>query len=431
MSGSLPISANRGQSWLDRLHHGLNHDFCPWANQWVYWLKNPIWIVLAAAVTAVLCGLFVGTTVLAFGAALILILLLGTLWPWLSLRGVQGRIRFAHVRGRAGEFIPIEIELTNRWPWPVWGLELARGFFRESDQSVKGIAVAVIPAWSTTRLTWSFQPSLRGVYPLETPRLESGFPFGLYRAGRKLVVENELIVWPRSVALDAMPDAAEIDSREDRASDRRAGDVGDLLGTRWFRQGDSLRRVHWAQSARQGRLIVCERQTPVSCALRIALDLHPRHHTQAGTFSSLESLLSITASMLELLHQQHATVECVIGREILCVGPSAVDLKRCLDALARIPATGLAQDSPEVWRGMAKRRQRALAEYVLTTSWGYSILKTQRLDNTRFVALKVPPQRPSADHGRLAAVRPWLEVEGETELLERLPRLWRRACCVG
>lgn len=430
MSSSIPISADRGRKWLDQLHHGLNHDFCPWANKWVYWLKHPFWIVLTAAFTAALCGLFVGPTVLAFGAALILILLLGVLWPWLSLRGVHGQIRFLHSRGRAGELVPVEIELTNLWPWPVWGLELARGFYRTPDEGANGVALSWIAGWSTTRLTWNFQPTLRGVYPLDTPQLESGFPFGLYRARRTLAVQNELIVWPRSIALDAMPDAVEIESREDRTSDRRAGDVGDMLGTRWFRQGDSLRRVHWAQSARQGRLIVCERQTPVSCALRIVLDLHPRHHADVGQINSLESLLSIAASLLESLHRQHATLECVIGRETLRIGRSAADLKWCLDALSRIPATGLAHDSPEVWGGLAKRRHRALAEYVLTTSRGYPVLRSQRLDSARFVVLNLPRWMPASDLS-LTVTRPWMEPAAGDDLLKELPRHWRRACCVG
>ena len=35
---------------LRRFNGTLNHDFCPWANRYVYWLKQPIgWFILAAA----------------------------------------------------------------------------------------------------------------------------------------------------------------------------------------------------------------------------------------------------------------------------------------------------------------------------------------------------------------------------------------------
>ena len=37
----------------------LNTDFCPWANQYVYWLKKPLGILIVAAFASLLCGLFV------------------------------------------------------------------------------------------------------------------------------------------------------------------------------------------------------------------------------------------------------------------------------------------------------------------------------------------------------------------------------------
>lgn len=431
MSRSLPMSFGRIAAWLHRLHDGLNHDFCPWANRWVYWLKHPFWIVLASALTAILCGIFVSPIVLAFGAGLAVLLVLGVIWPWLSLRGVEGSFRFIQTRGRAGQPVSVEIELTNRWPWPVWGLEVARGFFHDSQDKSGGLALACVAGWSTSRVTWNFSPSRRGVYPLMSPQIESGFPFGLYRACRELTAQNELVVWPRSTVLDVLPDAVEIESREDRTSDRRAGDVGDILGTRGFRQGDSLRRVHWAQSARQGRLIVCERQVPVSCALRIVLDLHPQHHPEPGRSHSLEQLLSVAASILESLHREPTKIECVIERNVYKVGSSLADLKRCLDALARIPANGLAYQTPSGWCGGIKR-QRALVEYVLTTSFGFSRTRTEwrTWESAHFVVLKTPEllRRDLDSEQSGISRRPWLELSMAADVLVDLPRDWRRAC---
>jgi hypothetical protein len=161
------------------------------------------------------------------------------------------------------------------------------------------------------------------------------------------------------------------------------------------------------------------------------LDLHPQHHSDFAAESLLEAMLSIAASVLESLHRQHATIECVIGRETYFIGPAIGDLKQCLDALSRIPSTGLAFDSPEVWRGLAKKRRRALAEYVLTTSWGLSGLRSQCLENTRFVVLNLPANRSTVLEEALGHLRPWLETPADAELLETLPRQWRRACCVG
>ena len=113
----------------------------------------------------------------------------------------------------------------------------------------------------------------RGAYPVNgRAEVETSFPFGLFRARREVRVTGKLIVWPQTVALPNLPDVAETSSVDDSFSDRRVGDLGDMLGTRLFREGDSLRRVHWAQTARQQTLIVTERQAPLTTSVRVVLD---------------------------------------------------------------------------------------------------------------------------------------------------------------
>jgi hypothetical protein len=246
---------------LERAHAVLSHDFCPSMNGWVYWMKHPLASIWAAATVALICGIWVNPYALLLLAALAGIAGLGVAWPWIAARGISGRVSFPQPRVRAGERALVRIEIHNRLPWPVWGLSLRRGFVRGSDAH-EGIALARVNGFSTVQLEWSFVPEHRGVYPFQEPRLDTGFPFGLFHATAAVDVVGELIVWPRSVALDALPDAMEIHSREDRLADRRVGDCGDMIGTRPFRPGDSLRRVHWRQTARHGRLIVTERQAP-------------------------------------------------------------------------------------------------------------------------------------------------------------------------
>jgi uncharacterized protein (DUF58 family) len=422
-------------AWFERLHRLLNHDFCPDANRWVYWLKNPFWVLLAATLTALLCGVFVSPAVLILGVGLAVVIVLGVAWPLVSMRGIEGKVRFDHSRCRVGEPILVEIEIRNRWPWPVWGVELVRGFVELSDADQTagaGIALAVVPGWSTTRVSWPFRPEGRGVYPLATPKFETGFPFGLYRSAKVAAAENELIVWPGSTRLSAMPDAVEIESREDRTSDRRSGDVGDVLGTRWFRQGDSLRRVHWAQSARQGRLIVCERQVPVSCAARLVLDVTREHHGSPGADGSLERLLRVAASLIESLHSQHAYVECVIGHEVHAIGNSSMELRRCLDALALVPREGSSECHTHGLCCGAAKRHRSLDEYVLTTARGFALeLHRQHWsDNHRYIVVGAEGVAVPAEcaHHEHCGCSPWLELPATGETLTELPRRWARAC---
>ena len=293
----------------------------------------------------------------------------------------------------------------------------------------------MVGGWSVGHVSWSFHPERRGRYPLEPPFIDTGFPFGLYFAKRPVHCENQLTVWPQRVRLNELPDAVEIESREDRTSDRRVGDVDDVLGTRSFRQGDSLRRVHWAQSARQGRLIVCERQRPISCALRLVLDLAPPHRAGEGRERSLERLLRVAASIVESMHAQHFLVECLIGSQNFAVGPAVSDLRQCLDAIATIPAEGIpACEHHGTCCGPAGRH-RALSEFVLTTQrgWAEQLHGRHWSENHHYVVIGAPatPMPASCQDHAHCVCRPWLETSDDGDVLADLPLRWRRACRVA
>lgn len=314
----------------------LTTDFCPWANKWVYWMKHPAAALGLAAVVALACGVFVNPIAFMPGAAIFVTLFLGYGWPWIVMRGVTGRVVFERSRADEGEPVEVKLIITNSWPLPVWGLSLVGGFSNEADDHM-AVALARVGAFATHEFAFRFVPDCRGQYPLETPRLQTGFPFGLKIDSRPVVVESKLLVRPKTFVIDELLDAAETRASDDFLSEHRVGECGDMLGTRAFRCGDSLRRVHWAQTARYDRLIVCERQASANSALLVQLDLDPAVHRGEGRDNSWEWLIRIAASLCRAYHEQHAHVVCRIGREDVRVLPGAAGFQRFLDVLARLP----------------------------------------------------------------------------------------------
>ena len=192
---------------LRRAQATANHDFCPWANRYVYWLKQPIgWFVIAAA-ASLLIGLTFAPQGIVMFAAIMVFMLMGVLWPWIEMRGLACRLRFVKARLREGESVQIRLDIVNRWPWPVRGLAVERGFFAEArgDDNATAVALARVPGWSRSSYYWSFQPPRRGVYPAKRPVLATGFPFGIWHARREIEVIGELIVWPQTIRLDSVP----------------------------------------------------------------------------------------------------------------------------------------------------------------------------------------------------------------------------------
>ncbi len=407
--------------WLKSVSDILHHDFCPTINHWVYWLKNPMWTLLLAAVGSALCGIFVNPQVFVLTAILGLVFGLGVVWPRIVVRGLECRVYFQNSRTREGHPVAVRIRITNRWPWPVWGLALEQGFAVSDVTELHGagesMALSRVSGWSTCEYTWSFVPQRRGVYPLTQPAIETGFPFGLVRARKLVHSENELLVWPRTVMLKSLPDTFDQAPVEDQLTDRHAGDFGDMLGTRPFRQGDSLRRVHWAQTARYGRMIVCERQAPSACSVRVVADLRSTVHTGTGSSTTLEQVLRVTASVCESLRAQRASVECAIGREVVVVGSSEADWKRLLDLLALVPAEGLKADQRPT------RQRRSMSEIVVTSDAGWAEASHLHSAASRTIVV-----RESGLLNIENGDRPWLDLPSASADLDSLSGLWGRAC---
>ncbi|MFN9717774.1 MAG: DUF58 domain-containing protein [Planctomycetota bacterium] len=418
---------------LGRANSALNHDFCPNANRWVYWLKNPFWILILAIVLSLICGIFLSPSALFITGILTVLAGIGICLPWLAIRGVRAKVTFDVRRSRVGQPVLVRLRVRNRWPIPVWGLSLVRGFAVDtSSDSSEGVALAKVGPWSTVEFTWAFTPQMRGAYPLMEPEVETAFPFGLYRASRSVAVEGSLIVWPATVTLEGLPDTPDFSQSDDQLADRRVGDFGDVLGTRAFRQGDSLRRIHWAQSVRHQKLIVCERQAPATCAVTVAVDTaegsHPGHASVKSRRidDSFELLISTAASICESLHRQHCIVTLAICDQRIVAGESTVSFSRLMDALAQ------AKPSSDT---VPLQRVTVLGGFgiAVTTSFGQQA-SGAKLNAWNVVTVDATPKESRASGvaggntrttgGRL----PWIAVRGLSGLQSVLPQTWKGAC---
>ena len=258
-------------NWFPR---ALHHDFCPWANAYVYWLKRPIgWVILAFA-SSLLLGIYVSPQAFTASGAIAAVGIIGSLWPWLSTLGLKGQLAWSPSRCEQFDTIETTLTVTNRWPWPVWGMVL------ESDEGISGtsnsrnvrISLSRIPGLSKSQFRWNCSPEYRGIYPKTTPRLSTACPFGIWSCNQPLKVTEPLVVWPRMTKLVDVPSNTGNQVLGIGGTTDRAGDDGEWIGVRPYRPGDSLRQVHWAQTARRDNLVVFERQSRSQQTVRIQLD---------------------------------------------------------------------------------------------------------------------------------------------------------------
>jgi uncharacterized protein (DUF58 family) len=256
------------------IHGVMNFDFCPWANKYVYWLKKPIGWVVLALLASLLLGIYVSSQAFLGTAAILAVGIIGSLWPWIAMKGIRGNLSWVRGRCEENESIKTTLTLENRWPWPAFGL------FVEADHQIASlpsdpdqpISLSLVPGLARSQFEWDCVPGSRGIYPTRTVRLATAFPFGVWTCYRDLVVETPLIVWPRTTRLVDVPESQGTPNSGIGSTSNQIGDEGDWMGVRPYRPGDSLRQVHWAQTAKRDQLVVFERQSRARQQVSIWLD---------------------------------------------------------------------------------------------------------------------------------------------------------------
>lgn len=315
--------------------HWLSRDYLPAVDRFLLdWAKTPLGALSAAAVAAGLCGVFLHPHGFVILLAIILVVTLGLVWPWLSVRGLNARFAFSRTRLREGEEVTVRMSVSNKALWAVSGLGVRFGAGTAPGRMEA--AVAFVAGRATAESRWTFAPRQRGEYPGAAPRLTCGFPFGLWHASRPIVVDAPLLVWPRTFPVSPVPLTAGERSTDGAVFRNKAGTTGDLLGVRPYRRGDSLRRIHWPQTARHGRLVVCELQSPAHPLVQVVLDTEPAAHTGDGAESSREWAIRVAASFMEGWLQDGAQVEAIVGGTVFPGRAGAAQIPVLLDALARL-----------------------------------------------------------------------------------------------
>lgn len=411
-----------------RLHSLATYDFAPRFSAKVRRIVyNPLGILLMAGSVSFVCGLFLHAQGFVLSAGVLAVVALGVIWPWLTLRGLVGSVAFDRARASEGDTVEVRLTLRNRLPWPAWGLAVRGGFGGDPSEAVAGVSNT--PRRRTAMCRWSFIPACRGVYPLAPPELTTGFPFGLWDNRRMLTVEQSLIIWPRTFPVGPIPPVSGDHQVEGNVSRNRVGTHGDVVGVRPYRRGDSPRRIHWGQSARHDRLIICELQSNSRPVIQIVLDADPRVHVGVGPNSSREWAIRVAASFAIGWLEDGAQVGLACGSQDIPPASGLTQLHRILDALARLP-NECDRSLAEVLACPRCRGFREGLQVIVTTD------RTQvqngcgacTVEDQRWVVLKAGAFAESIDVAACGHVpKPWLLIESAESVPVLLKGGWREA----
>ena len=277
MSGEEP---DPGRSW--RL--GLLVAFAAFCTLLGVLLRNPQLMALGEAI-----GLALGVSYL--------------LGRW-SAAGIQVE-RIAPPQACEDEWIAVEVRVVNAGRIPTGRLEV-RDCFAADALFERGDLIWSLRPGETRRLVFE-RPCARGrgVFAYGPLTLRVCDPLGVFSFERELRVAGaeEVVVWPLALPSDSLDSLylAEVFAPALAGGGERPRPGAGIqpLALREHRPGLPLQRIHWRASARLGRLVITERESPALAQLVIALDLSRGGIRGVGRRSNVELTIRLAAALLE------------------------------------------------------------------------------------------------------------------------------------
>lgn len=211
-----------------------------------------------------------------------------------GLRDVRADYRVLNPRTHVGEVLQAIYRVENRDRWGKPWVEC----WNESTlpASLPGRVIG-IPARSTRQWLAKVTLTRRGSYRLGALRVRTGDPFGLFQSEMTVGSATSVVVFPEVVALPHWrlpPSPIDGTTRTSRRYEAATPLVG---GVRPYVHGDAINRIHWLSSARHGELHVKEFDLEQAADLWILLDLDRRVHAGVGNEASVETAVTIAASV--------------------------------------------------------------------------------------------------------------------------------------
>jgi uncharacterized protein (DUF58 family) len=395
----------------------------PWRHA-ARWLL--FWLLAEAA--AIYCAVVVNTRAIVLAVASAVVALMGFALPWISVWGVRGALEVVDRRGQVGRPSRLAARLRSLWPWPLVGLliDVEEGDSHPATQcSAASLAVGLVLPWRWVDVQWTFLPQRRGLFPEGAVAVSCGFPFGFYSARRSVPVHGQMLVWPEVVTLPPMRRAiAAGRALEDSFDSRRTGTLGELTGARPHRPGESLRRIHWPQTARHNRLIVSERSAAGGRSVQLVVETDRQIHQQQGDDSTLEKALSVAASMTSALVSEG--VDVMLQLERGCVVSGHQGIAAVLDGLARHEATAAASLSELLSAPLARHATYLSMTVVITTRQGIERYRGDLREKNVVLVELGNTESLHADPANLQA-RDAMTVPVDDPEHQALHRLWRKA----
>ena len=305
--------------------------------------------------------------------ALLLATGLSRLWERYCLVGLGYRRSFSKRVAEFGDTVDLEIEVVNRKLLPLAWLEVedelpralapARGKVTASHRAGRSILrnLLALRPFERVRRHYPIVCMTRGEHVFGPARLRTGDLFGFITRESDPETVDTLVVYPRVVPITSLGLPAHQPLGNLKVASWLFEDPSRLAGVREYRPRDSLRRIHWAASARSQRLQVKIYEPTTTHRFVIFLNLHTTADWWGFSYDSDALELAITAAA------SLATWALAEGYQ---VGVETNGMHRYGSRFVRVPSAGDPEHASRILDALGRLQPFAVHAFATTIQEG-------------------------------------------------------------
>jgi uncharacterized protein (DUF58 family) len=241
--------------------------------------------------------------------------------------------KVAPTKVHAGHDVRIALRLDNLGEGPAPSALIEDQIPTEVASKPRFVLDGLRPA-ERRDLDFTLRPSRRGSWTVGPLTILYKDPFGVAALKGEDESKASFLVYPRSERL-VLPQVTSTRRTMSRSARRRlTGTQGeDFYTLREYVEGDDLRRIHWPATAKRGRYMIRQEETPWQAGATVVLD----DRADACPASAWERAVEAAASLADLYARSGYTFTLCSAHEVAPgTGRGADHLEVCLEHLARL-----------------------------------------------------------------------------------------------
>jgi uncharacterized protein (DUF58 family) len=228
--------------------------------------------------------------------ALVLLFAVSYLWSRLAADNIEVERDSPEGQAQVGEEFVEHFTVHNRSWIPVPLVELTD---HSSIPAYTAGRVFSLKGRRTRRWTSRGQFKQRGLFTFGPVELRYGDPFGLFPRTLRIAGTRSVVVYPVIRPIGALEALAPASSGDEQLRGRVLDLPPNATTIREYVPTDSVKRIHWASSARLARLMSRSFESREGGDAWIVLDLQATVHAGTAPDSTLEYAMSMAASLTD------------------------------------------------------------------------------------------------------------------------------------